>query len=431
MSQQALAGFAGDVHHGQRIVRALRDMETGKRSLDFLVAEQRKHSHTAFAYGYWGADGAKLFRVEDGEVIELQSLNIGDSAAFEKYQSIRLRPDIDPAPNATHSIKVASMLPSNPPKDLSPAIEAFMRLFASTSDRTVGGFPTPFLLTADGARLCPYAYSVSDPIADELDAGAVIPHGTAEQGGYGFSLTEMPNQLGMVAYWLQRPGGLLIKISDSWYDVIPLQGTPPEFRASAQLYAGAQVDLWFGGGPITKPNRIFMMRDDNGRVRQAIAQEGNNLETTMLDNSGNPYTVRTDVDFAEDRNASLPFSVQLASDGQSAELEWREEGVKVSLQPADIKKLIADLAQVRSQMPQHTDIPKGTCIDTYINPRWQAHAKAHPSMPGPTVNILHPGFGWVGFVFPDAEARSLGQWLVNAGTAGQTDNASPAPSTDA
>ena len=48
----------------------------------------------------------------------------------------------------------------------------------------------------EGAFMCGYGYSVSDPIFDRIAPGSIVPHGTAEAGGYGLSVTELANEKG-------------------------------------------------------------------------------------------------------------------------------------------------------------------------------------------------------------------------------------------
>jgi hypothetical protein len=53
-----------------------------------------------------------------------------------------------------------------------------------------------------------YMYEVTDPIVDKLRPGSLIPGGTAQGGGFSFSLTELGDGEGVVAYWRQKPGAL-------------------------------------------------------------------------------------------------------------------------------------------------------------------------------------------------------------------------------
>jgi hypothetical protein len=84
------------------------------------------------------------------------------------------------------------------------------------------------------------------PIISSLLPGDVIPHGTAAMGGFGFSLTELPDHADIVAYWQHGSGGLIVRKARGGIESISVAGSPAEFRNKAKAIIGAPVDLWFG-----------------------------------------------------------------------------------------------------------------------------------------------------------------------------------------
>ena len=95
----------------------------------------------------------------------------------------------------------------------------------------------PYVLVPDGAYMCGYAHAVSDPILDKVGPGAVVPHGTAEAGGYGLSVTELVDPEGIVVYRGQTPGGLVLIRGKHGYRTVRIDGAPAEFRAKASELA--------------------------------------------------------------------------------------------------------------------------------------------------------------------------------------------------
>ncbi len=85
----ALLGFAGDLHHGARIVEQAAMMQDGKQALEFLRASHWENPGIDFAYGYLDDAGSHLCRVSEGSVREVQSLHIGLPDAFDHLQRIR------------------------------------------------------------------------------------------------------------------------------------------------------------------------------------------------------------------------------------------------------------------------------------------------------------------------------------------------------
>src|SRR6266540_2743878 len=92
---RALIGFAGDQHHGARILRSATESAAGHRTLSVLVAEHLQYPSVDVAYGYVDEHGAHLFRISQGEARQLPAFHIGNSEAFDHFQRIRHATGID------------------------------------------------------------------------------------------------------------------------------------------------------------------------------------------------------------------------------------------------------------------------------------------------------------------------------------------------
>jgi hypothetical protein len=163
------------------------------------------------------------------------------------------------------------------PDSLRDAIVAMLQTFVVTSDREVGGWPVPYILNRDGVFLVQFGYSVTDPIVDRLQDGDAIPLGTAEAGGVGFSLTEVGDGDGLVAYWLQKPGGYVFLRGVEGITQERFLGKPEEFVDKVYKKLGRRVDLMFGDRTVVNPDHRAALIDDNGNERIRIEGEGRNL----------------------------------------------------------------------------------------------------------------------------------------------------------
>jgi hypothetical protein len=117
---------------------------------------------------------------------------------------------------------------------------------------------------------------VSAQSSAKASAGADVPvpapgvEPPAAMGGFGFSLTELPDHAGIVAYWQQRSGGLIVRKARGGIESISVAGSPAEFRNKAKAIIGAPVDLWLGE---EKVRRVISTRDGldaKGRPRFRI-----------------------------------------------------------------------------------------------------------------------------------------------------------------
>jgi hypothetical protein len=416
-------GFAGDYHHGQRIIRAASSLPQGEITLDFLTQSHRDVPSVDLAYGYWSSNGARLFRIARGLTEEVETLHLGDETAFAEFQALRLSNEPDHAPNAIDLFMSGALDPDVMPDGLSTAILSMMRLCLASGRRGVSGWVVPFLLTANGAHLCPYAYSATDPITDYLRPGMAIPHGTSEAGGFGLSFTGLRDDDGMIVYFLQGSVGYIYLRTKEGYDVRELRGGPATFREQVREQLGRDVDLWFGDNPIGLPQSVSYWYDQAGRPRIAVAKHVRALSFAWVQSTDQSFatdgtiTMGEDLDKTTDRDQPMRLEATLALDRLTTSIVLTMEGRPLGhiiLDARGLQDLITTLTHIRAGMepPVALEIASGTKLPSVIDPVWRARIPPHPSIPGPLLVLRHPGFGWLSFVFPDVEANSLGQWLV-------------------
>lgn len=330
----SLLGFAGDFHYGQRTIREAALLPPGEAVLDFLVKGHREVPSVDFAYAFWTGHGPRLFRITGRGAEELATLHLGDDYAFNTFQSIRHKDFIDHAPKALHQLLCAVEGLDTVPEGLMTAISTMQQLFASRQEHNVGGWAVPYLLTKNGAQLCSYAYAVTDPILDKLPSGTLIPHGTAEAGGFGLSFTSLQEGDGMVVYWLQRPGGLVILRTEGGYEVHNFLGTPTVFRGQVQAALGRAAHLWFGDQPAGTPKSVSFLRDEHGRPRLAVTQDDETFSFAWVQNTEEPFRASGAItmDLESTRSAApdpakpMRLDALMAADGKTATLELLNEG---------------------------------------------------------------------------------------------------------
>jgi len=178
---------------------------------------------------------------------------------------------------------MGSRSPDKPPETLSLSITAMLRLFAERAERDVGGAAIAYLLGPNGAYLCGYGYSVSDPITPNLRSGDLIPHGTSPGGGFGLSVTEYDKEAGIIVYWLQKPGGVIYLRTPTGFENISIDGSPSEFRRDAESRLGLPVEIWFGdSNPRGQPDSIHILTDENGKQAISISRYGHELQFSAI-----------------------------------------------------------------------------------------------------------------------------------------------------
>ena len=236
-------------------------------------------------------------RIMGGRAEELQTFHLGSADAFNHFQRVRHAEDIDPAPEAIKTFLAGSRAPEPIPDTLGKVITSLLRVFAERADRDVGGWVIAYFLTQDGAFLCGHGYAVSDPILTKVGPGSAVPHGTAQAGGFGLSVTELGEREGVVVYWLQRPGGTVFVKGPEGYAEYDFEGGPSDFIAAASAALGRKVEIWFGDKPSGQPQSITILRDQNGVPSMTIANDKGLLSLSVL-NVAAPFYVHGALDLA-------------------------------------------------------------------------------------------------------------------------------------
>jgi hypothetical protein len=329
---KALIGFAGDQYHGARIVRSAAEGPAGEQRIGYLLAEHRQCPSVDLAYGYADEHGTHLWRIAQGEARELPAFHIGSSEAFDHFQRIRHATEIDPAPKAVETFILGTAIP--PPEPLGTATATMLRLFAKRSQRDVGGWALPYLLTSDGVFFCSYAYSVSDPILTEAVSGSLVPHGTPAAGGFGLSVTELGRGEGLVVYWLQLPGGYLFVRNGTTIEEVKIEGNPSEFKEAAFRAIGRPIEILFGDQPLGRPDSVTVIRDDDGKPAMAFARRGKNFSLSVL-NVDTIFHCKASMNFNPDRTMHEGITIgnlkiALAEDSGSVTIDAVRDGKSVA-----------------------------------------------------------------------------------------------------
>lgn len=103
----------------------------------------------------------------------------------------------------------------------------------------------------------------------------------------------------------------------------------------------------------------------------------------------------------------------LSEDGRTMSVEFpTTPPTAFRLDAAGVDKLIALLRSGRTRMqPAHSrDYALGQKVEAVADPRWMTQPDL---LNGDTLlHLLDPGFGWLHFLLPSAEARHLGELLL-------------------
>jgi hypothetical protein len=416
---KALIGFAGEQFRGTEAIEHARDMPAGSSTLNYLMEVQRTYP-VDFAYGYVDSSGPHLLRLTGGVAEGVQALQLGAEGAFEQFQSIRHRMEIDPVPHSISTFMMGTRSPDKPSETLDHAITTMLRLFSERAERDVGGAAIPYLLGPNGVYLCGYAYSVSDPITPDLRSGDLIPHGTSHGGGFGLSVTEFDNDRGIIVYWLQKPGGTVYLRTPSGFETVSIDGSPSEFRRGAETRLGRPVEIWFGDStPRAQPDSLAILSDENGKQTVAIARYGNELQFSAIDVSSDFRTKLASMDMSGQSDLSCSTAkAMIAQDSKSVTLRFSAPlGAEneIAVNTAQLDELIFTLAAARAKMaepvpaePLTGPLKREAVI---IDPVWRTNFPPHPSLNGLMLRLRHPGYGWLTFLLPHHECISLGEWL--------------------
>lgn len=299
--RQALVAFSGDAHNGAMLIEHAASMTSGEAVVTTLCDLQREHAEVDIIYAFLDGDIPRLFKITDGTGQEVSATYLGDKDAFEEFQRVRHATEIDPVPKAVEKFIFGTGTPSEIPLNVQRDTLSMLRLFMQRSERDVGGWAVPYVLVREGAFMCGYAHLVSDQILDKVAPGSIVPHGTAEAGGYGLAVTQLGDLEGMVVYYRQLPGGVILSRQDTGFKTINISGTPSEFRAKALETFGRPVDIFFNDAPLGGPESITILRDEKGHPAMAIARRGQDLSFSVL-NVATRFRVQTRLDLASKRN---------------------------------------------------------------------------------------------------------------------------------
>ena len=109
----------------------------------------------------------------------------------------------------------------------------------------------------------------------------------------------------------------------------------------------------------------------------------------------------------------LDFRIGLSEDASTLVIEISVAGKVVGFAPlsaSEADDLIAKLASNRAGMSERvpSDLDPGSRIASVVNPAW----RIAPGPEGRALALRHPGYGWLGYFLPEAEARNMGRVLL-------------------
>lgn len=421
--KKSLVAFSGDAHNGAKLIEEAAATPSGLATIDLLRASQAENPTIDFLYMFLDANTPRLFKISNGTSNELTATYIGEQDAFEQFQEIRHATEIDPVPKSLETFFFGTRAPSKIPDAVSADTATMARLLLRRPERDVGGWAVPYVLTKEGVYMCGYAHAVSDPIFEMIGQGDVVPHGTAEAGGYGLAVTELGDLEGMVIYRRQMPGGLILIRQASDYKSIRIEGTPAEFRARAYDLIGKPVDVIFGDNQIESPDSVTILRDEQGQPAVAIASRGKDFSIAVL-NVATAFRTKGALDFigAQKGPKSVTIknlSLTLADDRNEVTLKLSAEGRvtgESTLNASEMDAVITALGEFRSAMKDpvspEPDQSGGSREFLVPDPAWRTNQSPHSEIDGIVMRLRHLGFGWVSFLLPRHEARALGDWLT-------------------
>jgi hypothetical protein len=413
----ALIGFAGDQHNGASAIETARVLSGGHNVAEYLHSVAREYP-VEFAYGYRDNAELRLLKITSREVVELNALYLGHAEAFNQFQEIRHRTEIDPVPKAIQTFMFGTASKDKPPDALSQSTAAMLRLFFERPERDVGGAAIPYLLGPDGTFLCDYGYAVSDPITDQLMRGDPVLHGTSTGGGFSLSVASLNRQQGIVVYWLQKPGGFIFLRDGRGYKTIEIDGSPSEFREQVRHELKLDAHVFFSDKRNAgKPDGLTILHDQNGKPVMVAARYGRDLEFAAIDPSTDFRTKPMSVDFGGDEELKCSVATTaVGEDGRSATVKFTSgTSYETTYDAKQLDELITTLATVRSRLSDAVplDPREGQRQErVVIDPAWRTDHPPHPSLDGLLIRLRHVGLGWATFLLPHHEAAALGEWLT-------------------
>jgi hypothetical protein len=415
--KKALVAFSGDAHFGGELIEKAAAMPSGQSVIRMLREAQTEHPKIDFLYMFLDEGGPRLYKISKGIADDVIATYIGEKDAFEEFQRIRHAPASEPVPKAIENFIFITKTPNDIPEAVVDCTISMLRLFMERAKRDVGGWAVPYVLVREGVHMCGYAHGVSDPVLHKLTSGAIIPHGTAEAGGYGQAVTELGQLEGMVIYYLQTPGGLVLIREAVGYKSVFIEGAPDEFRAKAASELRKQVDTFFGNEPLGQPESITVHRDERGEPAAAIARRGRTLSFAAL-NPATAFKTQATLNFQEGPKsvAVQNLTLTLADDKSHVILKLLNDG-EATLKASDLDAVIAGLGKFRAALPEpvspepdYSSSPEFAVVD----PAWRTLHSPHADADGIIMRLRHIGLGWVSFLLPRHEGRALGKWLTES-----------------
>lgn len=407
---KALIGFAGPVPSGPQAIRSVVNENAPQSAISRLCEVIRSVPELEFAYAYMGANGPELVKITSDGVAACKSLFLGSQPAYELFQRQRLSDDNPITPLAFGAFMCGAK--QEVPNALGRSIVAMNSLFASRAENDVGGWAIPYVLSASGAHFADYCHSFSDPLLDRLKAGAVVPHGTAQQGGSTLSVTGFGENAGFVVYWLQLPGGFVFRREADGYPSYKFSGAPSAFKDAVQSELGQDVHLWVNDEPAGPLKAVRVLRNDDGSLNCVIGDHGGPL-SFAVHNLASPFESYASMGLVDEKEGSTVTRVD--DDKRSVCVNVHGSGF-LTLTTEQVDDLLFKLADARMEMLDIVpmELVNGVRTLAAFDPCWRTSPQLHPDLHGLALNLRHPGYGWLGFILPHHEARNLGQWLLES-----------------
>lgn len=425
----SLLGYADNADRGALTVRQAASLPPGRDVLKMLLDVHTTHRDVEFAYAFVEDGTAVLYKIADGVARSVPALYLGDADAYEAFQAIRHAEKIDHAPDAMHLFiawvpKEGLREPDPPikiPKMLTESIKAMQTLFVQTSERGVGGVAIPFILSHQGPQVLNYVYAVSDPLTRELAHGTVVPHGTAERGGYGISVSQLAEKDGVFVYWLQRPGGTVFIRREGGDDVYDFEGRPGDFVQAVKQELDRDVSLFFGEVAPAEPHSLRLMFDENGVACLAVASSDIDFTFSWLHMSEDSFRmVPTALPVGiGTQQAEPPVGLQgtITNEGKTLSLTAQDDNgksVEIPLAATQVDQLIRHLSQLRASMTEKVpSAPDSGVYPVSLDPTWRTNADVHPAFPGVCLALRDDGLGWHMYWLPPHEVRAVGEYLAS------------------
>jgi hypothetical protein len=115
--------------------------------------------------------------------------------------------------------------------------------------------------------------------------------------------------------------------------------------------------------------------------------------------------------------AKASFNITLKEDRRSVLLEMLIDDKAVGwadVEAPELEGFIELLWRTRMEMSDEVprDLDVGSRVIAVADPIWRIPNYREPQ--GRPLFLRHPGIGWMSFVFPDEEAKSVAEWLTKA-----------------